>query len=126
MRRGSGLGDKITKVLWNLVSKELGFSLGELGALGGSERRRTGPEKQGQQQGHNEETLVAGPGGGRGSDEAVERFWKPKEHSTNAFSDGPGIGVRESLAPALPQPQSPPPFLGPTSAMTVAQADISG
>ncbi|KAK1337193.1 hypothetical protein QTO34_001816 [Cnephaeus nilssonii] len=58
----------------------------------GSERRRTGPEEQGQQQGHNEETLVAGPGGGRGSDEAVERFWKPKEHSTNAFSDGTGIG----------------------------------
>lgn len=41
---GSGLGDEVTKVL---ISKELGFSLGELGALGGSERRRTGPESRG-------------------------------------------------------------------------------
>lgn len=43
------MGDNITKGLWILVSKELGFSLGELGALGGSEQRRTGPEEQ---QGH--------------------------------------------------------------------------
>lgn len=98
----------------------MGFPLGELGALGGSEQRRTGP--------------AGTPGGdhggrtrwGHGSDEDVERFWKPKEHGTSAFSNGTGTGVRGSLAPALPQPQSPPPSLGPTSAMTVAQADISG
>lgn len=51
---------------------------------------------------------MAGPGGGHGSDEDVERFWKPKEHSTSAFSNGTGTGVREPGS-------CPPPTPGPTS-----------
>lgn len=59
------------------------------------------------------------------SDEGVERVWKPKEHSTNVFSNGTGIGVREPGSCPPPTPEAPS-SLGPTSAMTVAQADISG
>ena len=41
---------------------------------------------------------MAGPGGGHGDEEEVDRFWKPREDRATEAGKGLDIGVRESRA----------------------------